>query len=182
MWFGLQPFYGEFGANSASHYTYSNYLNAQLETSVDGSLSGHVLGALLTAQKDFHPSQKVRVFVSGGVGGYSATSSATISGMSGDVELNRSATFQGLRGQLAIGADYKVNSHLSFGTVSRLDFWSAFPSMTGKYSSPNGGEVCFRESGNGELLCYRPQDLGKNDISGAPLANLFVGASLTLRP
>ena len=179
---GLQPFYGEFGGGSSSNYSYMDLNDGLQDTSIANSLSGHVFGAMLTAQKDFHPAKNVRVFVSGGVGGYSTTSSATIYGVQDAVEIDRQSTLGGVRGQLALGADYDVNSHVSFGAVARLDVWSAFPSVSGKYGDWGGGDECYRKQPSNDLVCSPPQIVGAYDIIAAPMTNLFVGASLTLRP
>lgn len=178
---GFRPFYGEIGEVSSSYYSNGHPQNNHGEAGINNSLSGQVLGAMVDVEKDFHLSKHVRAFATAGFGGYSVSSSATIIGVQNGVEIDRQSTIAGLRGQIEVGTDYDINSHVSLGTVARLDVWSAFPSISGKYGDFGGRPPCTRRS-DGNLVCEPPRIVGAYDIISAPMTNLFVGASLTLRP
>lgn len=177
FWLGVEPFVGAVRENAFSSAADSG----GVYNAVTDSLRGQTFGAMLTGEKDSYDLlDNTRFFVSAGAGAYTFNVDSHVLGGQPGVEdgfQNRSS-MSGFRGQLAVGSDVSITSHVSLGLAARLDYWSNQPYQSGPFGVWNPEPPCSRNSSM-VLVCKPPRVVNSYKILGDQVADLSLGARLT---
>jgi hypothetical protein len=178
LWLGVEPFVGAVRENA-----FSSVLNSGNTSIVSDSLRGQAYGAMLTGEKDFYGVlDNTRLFVVAAVGAYTFHAGSRVVGgeLGSEDELQNRSSVSGFRGQLGVGSDVTITSHVSLGLTARLDYWSDQPYQSGPFGVWDPQPPCTRNS-NQVLVCVPPKTVGSYKILGDQVADMSVGASLTYR-